>query len=94
MAESQKYVRCTNAFFVSHRGIVNVGEVVGLLRGEAMDVVSANRGEYITPQEFEQGPKADFKPKDGDGKVIVDAPKRAPGMPGSNKRPVLQTAGA
>jgi hypothetical protein len=76
MAEGQKYVRCLNAFFVKDRGplggagIVNPGEIVTLLRGEAMDVVSANRAEYVTQQEAKEGPMADFKPKDGEGNVI------------------------
>lgn len=94
MAEAQKYVRATAGFMVQNRGIVNPGETVGLLRGEAMDVVSASRGEYITPQEYQQGPIADFKPKDAEGNVIVDKPKAPPAPQRHGKGSVLTTAGA
>ena len=105
MAEAQKYVRATAGFVVQNRGVVNPGETVGLLRGEAMDVVSASRGDYITPAEYQQGPIADFKPKDAEGKVIDDAWRKrhqeavaaaAGAASGSEKgrRSTLTTAGA
>jgi hypothetical protein len=70
MASNQWHVRCTNGFFVGGRGIVNPNETVLLNQGEAKDVIAANRGERITQKEYEEGPQADFKPKDENGKVI------------------------
>lgn len=70
--EQQVYIRATSGFFVQRRGIVNPGETVLLMKGEAQDVVAAERGQKITQQEYNEGPKADFKPKDSDGKVIPE----------------------
>jgi hypothetical protein len=63
-------IRCTNGFFVRSRGIVCPGETVQLLKSEAQDVVAATRGEVVTLAEFNSGPKADFKPKDAEGREI------------------------
>jgi hypothetical protein len=67
---SKVNIRCTNAFFVRDRGIVNEHEVVQLSQGEAKDVVAANRGVIITQADYDSATKADFKPRDWDGKVV------------------------
>jgi hypothetical protein len=74
--ESTYFIKATEGFFVRGRGpagasgIVNPGETVSVSKSEAMDITAANRGVKIEQREFEAGPKADFIPKDAEGKPI------------------------
>jgi hypothetical protein len=77
--ESQVYIRATTGFFVKGRGeggkagIVNPDETVLLIKSEAQDVIAANRGIQITQKEYQDGPQADFKPKDAENRLREQA---------------------